>query len=285
MKKALLTLAALFLASASQAQPVSPIWSKSATTKAPGNGARYHGPFQAQSVAVLAKQLPAHSWVRLKFKLYIAGSWDGSSPVWGPDLWSLQVRGAQRLCFATFGTMGDFTNNNLQSYPDEYPWGKHKAWTGAAERNVLGFPAHGAPTTTPNLTDAVYPTEMLFPHTGRSLVLDFAGIYNDPPQERQSWGIGSLQIEVLRQPPTVSDEELPQSWEKLAADDPVQANQALWKLVAAGDRALGFLKTRVEELAAEAAGGSRPNPPFKGLEALRLHRAHRVIQILGRDRL
>ncbi|MGC3988313.1 MAG: hypothetical protein QM796_01265 [Chthoniobacteraceae bacterium] len=256
-------------------------WSESATTTAPGDGSRYRGPFQAQPVALSLNGLPLHSWVRVRFNLFIVGSWDGSSPVWGPDLWSLQVRGAQRLFFTTFGNMGDFVNNNAQSFPDEYPWGKHKSWTGAADKNVLGSPRMSSPSTRRDLNDGVYPIDLIFPHSAASLVLDFAGIYDDPPSERQSWGVGDLEVTTLTTPPTVDTSALPGLWDDLASDNAIQADDALWKMVAAGSRANDFITARVAEIQAAVKSGTRGTPPVTGLEALRLHRAHRIIRLLG----
>jgi len=256
-------------------------WSENATTSAPGDGSRYRGPFQAQPVALTLNNLPLHSWVRVRFNLFIVGSWDGSSRVWGPDLWTMQVRGAQRIFFTTFGNMGDYVNNNTQSFPDEYPWGRHKAWTGASDKNVLGAPRMSSPSTRANLNDGVYPIDVIFPNTSTALVLDFAGIYNDPPSERQSWGIGDLEVTALTAPPAVDDSELPGLWDDLASDDAIKADDALWRMVAAGTHANAFISSKVADLQAEVKSGQRGTPPVTGLEALRLHRAQRVIQLLG----
>jgi hypothetical protein len=258
------------------------VWSENGTITLPDGGSGFRGPFQAQPVALSLNRLPEHAWLRLRFKLYVVGSWDGSNRVWGPDLWSLQVRGAQRLFFTTFCNMGDFSNNNAQSYPDEYPWGGQKAWTGAAGKNSLHFPSGKSPTTNgDNLNDGVYPIEVVFPHSGGSLILDFAGIYNDPPNEKQSWGVGDLEVVAMGAPPAVADGELPGLWDDLASGDPMRANTALWKMVTAGDRANTFITGKVAELEAEVNDHKRGTPPVTGLEALRLHRAHRIIRLLG----
>lgn len=254
-------------------EDIAKLWSEEKTTTVPGDGSKVHGPFQAQPVSLSLGRLPEHTWMKLRFKLVIIGSWDGSSSVWGPDLWSLQVRGGERLIFATFGNMGDFANNNVQSFPDEYPWGRQQAGTGALGKNTLGFPKDGGVSTRDALNDTVYPIEVVFPHTGDSLVLDFNGIYDDYPPDKQSWGMGNVEVVAMNAPPAVADGEIPGLWDQLAAKDAVRANAAMWKLVVAGDRALDFIEGRIAGI-----------EPVKGAESIRMHRAHRVCRLISGKR-
>lgn len=256
-------------------------WSESAVVAAPGSEQLFHGPFQAQPVSLKLSRLPDHRWVKLRFTLYIIGSWDGSSRVWGPDAWSLQVRGGPRLVYATFCNMGDVINNNVQSFPDEYPWGRHKGWTGAARKNSLGFPPEGGVTNYPVLGDGTYQLDMLFPHTGESMILDFSGIYDDPSGEKQSWGIGGVEVVALETPPPVADEELPQLWQELANPDPVAANAALWKMIAGSERTLAFIKARIQEMSANRGAPYRVPQDMPATAALQLHRAQRICRLIG----
>jgi hypothetical protein len=261
-----------------------PVWSAATTTRTPTGASpdTFRGPFQAQAVSLSLAQLPAHTWVRLRFKLLLIGSWDGSSPVWGPDLWSLHVRGGQRLMFTSFGNMGAFVNNNLQAFPDDYPWGRHPAWTGATSKDALHFPKlSGGSTLNGELNDSTYPVEVLFPHSAAALVLDFTGIYGDGPQDRQSWGLAGVEVETLSTLPQVDDDALLAQWEQLASADPVRANAALWALVAAGERTNTLITQKVAEVRAEVAANERGLPPVTGLEALRLHRARRILVLLN----
>jgi hypothetical protein len=292
------------------------VWSEPETVIAPGNGKILHGLFLPQPVVISLPNLPDHGWVKLRFKLYIIGSWDGSSRVWGPDLWSLQVRGGQRLFFTTFGNLGNFFNNNVQSFPDEYPWGRNPDWTGAEIKDVLNFPRNGGYSMRAELlNDSVYPMEAIFPHSSNSLVLDFTAIYDDPPQEHQTWGISDLEVTTMKTPPFVEDSAFPKLWEDLASRDPMNANAAMWRLVSAGDRAVTFisekvkamylapkpmlnqstpqsitLRAMVKHIVSLYFGQAKPlsisspgviTAPFSGLEALRLHRAHRVLKIIN----
>lgn len=255
-------------------------WSDTRMGAFPKTGRSFRGPFLAEPLTLKLSHLPAHGWVKLKFNLVVLGSWDGSGPIWGPDLWSLQVRGGQRLACYTFSNMGAYNNNVVQSYPDDYPWIGNHAWTGAAAKDTLGFPKNSGFATTPDLNDAVYPVEMLFPHTDEGLTLDFMGHYGDPSLSQQAWLIDDFRYEILTDAPALDSAELPRLWIELGAADATQGTAALWQLVAGGDRTHAYISDRVAELEAEVAAGERAIPPVTGDEARRLHRAHKLVRIL-----
>lgn len=230
-------------------------------------GKRFHGPFANQPVSLNLDRLPAHRWVRVTFDLYIVGSWDGSSPVWGPDLWSLSVRGAQRLISATFCAWG-YAGNNEQSFPDDYQHAVHPAWTGGARQAVVDLPGDERP-----VQSGVYQVEALFPHEAASLVLDFAGAYEDPAKEPQTWSIGNVKVETLEANILTDEVAIPDLWEDLASPDSVKANAALWHLVGAGAAASEFIKNQIGQIAEASRLSNADN--------LRLHRAHRIVRIIG----
>ena len=231
-------------------------------------GKPYHGPFGNQPVSLTLDRLPPHRWIKVTFDLYIIGSWDGSSPVWGPDLWSLSVRGAQRLMSATFCGWG-YSGNNEQSYPDDYPHAIYPAWTGVAARNVVDIQDSQPPK------NGTYKIEVLFPHTEDQVVLDFAGAYVDPPVEQQEWGIGNLEVHTLTAETLTDEDALPGLWELLASRDSLVANQALWQFVGAGEKAASFLREKVAAM--------DDNVILSPMDNLRLHRAHRILWIVGGD--
>ena len=201
-------------------------------------GKPYHGPFGNQPVSLTLDHLPQHRWIKATFDLYIIGSWDGSSPVWGPDLWSFSVRGAQRLIFASFCGWG-YAGNDEQSYPDDYPNAIHRAWTGAVAHNVVDIQDSEPPK------NGMYKVEVLFPHTEDQIILDFAGAYVDPPSEQQVWGIGNVEVHAFSAETMTGEDELPVLWQDLASEDSVAANKALWRFVGAGAKAVSFLKEKV----------------------------------------
>ncbi len=244
-------------------------WSEP-TLGANTEGKLFHGTFGNQSVSLTLDHLPRHRWIKVCFELYIIGSWDGSSPVWGPDLWSLSVRGGQRLILASFCGWG-YAGNDEQSYPDDYPQAVHPAWTGVDRRDVVDIKDSDPPK------NGVYQVEVLFPHTSDQLVLDFAGSYQDPPQEQQVWGVGQVKVQELSEENVTREEALPDLWEDLASGDSVKANAALWRFVGAGTKGFEFILKRIESMN-EDDGMSLTEE-----DGLRLHRAHRVVRIIGGD--
>lgn len=240
-------------------------WSEPKVSASTG-GKPYHGPFGNQPVSLTLDRLPQHRWVKVTFDLYIIGSWDGSSPVWGPDLWSFSVRGAQRLISASFCAWG-YSGNDEQSYPDDYSHAIHPAWTGAAERNVVDIKNPEPPK------NGLYKVEVIFPHTDDQVVLDFAGTYVDPPSEQQVWGVGNVEVRTFSTETLTGEEALPRLWEELASEDSVAANKALWRFVGAGAKALTFLQEKV--------GAMNDEETLSDADNQRLHRAHRVVWIVG----
>ncbi len=240
-------------------------WSETKVSANSG-GKSYHGPFGSQPVSLTLDHLPAHHWVKVTFDLYIIGSWDGSSPVWGPDLWSFSVRGAQRLISASFCGWG-YAGNDEQSYPDDYPNAIHPAWTGVAERNVVDIKDSDRPK------NGLYKMEVLFPHTDDQVILDFAGAYVDPPSEQQVWGIGNFEMHTFSAETLTDKDALPRLWEELAGEDSVAADTALWRFVGAGEKATSFIKEKV--------GAMGDDDTLSEADNLRLHRAHRIVRIIG----
>ncbi len=233
-------------------------------------GKQFHGPFGNQPVSLTLDHLPRHRWIRVTFDLYVVGTWDGSSPVWGPDLWSLTVHGGERLIFASLCAWG-YAGNNEQSFPDDYPQAIHPAWTGVARHNVVNIQDSEPPK------NGVYKVEVLFPHLSDQLTLDFTGSYDDSPREAQVWGIGNVEVSALSEETVTDANDLPGLWEDLASGDSVKANAALWQFVGAGTNAFDFINERI--------GNVKDDDGLRLSEAdnLRMHRAHRIIRILGGD--
>ena len=259
-------------------------WSDSRVASFPKGGKTLRGPFLAEPLTLTVRGLPAHKLVKLRFRLIVLGSWDGSHEVWGPDLWSLQVRGGQRLLCTTFSNMGSYNGNGPQSFPDDYPWVRNSCWAGAESHDTLGFPRSSGFSTEKDLNDAVYLVEAVFPHEGDSVTLDFMGNYGDPRMSQQSWGLADFEITTSPEYAALDNDTLAALWGDLASPDPVKANAALWRLASGGDRSHVYVSDRVAEVEAAIAQGERPVPPVRGAEARRLHRAHRLVRILCGER-
>ena len=255
-------------------EPTSPVWSNTATAPIGPDALIAHGKFRAEPVTVTQAKLPEHTWVKVKFRLHMLGSWDGSNVAWGPDLWSLRVRGGEQLYMTSFSNLGARTACYIQAFPDDYPWAVHHAFTGAT-------PLSGKPFAEPDektfaaIADATYPIEVNFPHRGDTLTLDFQSIYNDPATDSQCWAVSDLEILPLTAPAALDDDALEKLWDELAAPSSAQANTALWELVAGGDRAAAFLIDKAcRHPHASAELGNQP-------EGLRLYRAQKALRILG----
>ena len=65
------------------------------------------------------RALKPHTTATVAFDLYILKSWDGNNPNYGPDRWSLRVRGGETLLDTTFSNnpkTGRY-DLSLQDYP------------------------------------------------------------------------------------------------------------------------------------------------------------------------
>lgn len=80
------------------------------------------GPYNASEVAIRIPNLPSHNTVRVSVDILIHDSWDGNSDdVGGPDIWYMQLDGAEVIRT----TFSNSPCNSLyclyQSYPENYP--------------------------------------------------------------------------------------------------------------------------------------------------------------------
>ena len=225
-------------------------WSKADMNVTPSGSRRFLGPFGPERVTLSLTELPKHRFVRLSFDLLVIQSWDGSSRRWGPDVWELSVADGPRLIHATFTNCGFFSDNNSQSFPDDHQSLTHKGWTGASEKQSLGYKWFFDRNKGKGyLTDSVYRIEVVFPHAADSLVMHFRSLCDDP-KEDQSWGLDNVRVETVASAKRLSEDELNRCWKALAGDDPVLAFKSIWRMVASGKQAVEFLdrKLRVDAL-------------------------------------
>ena len=78
---------------------------------------------------------PPHGALRVSFDLYVLKSWDGNSPLYGADRWTLSVTGGPGLLDTTF------SNNpkvGKEGSHQNYPQPQAMPRTGAARTNTLG---------------------------------------------------------------------------------------------------------------------------------------------------
>jgi hypothetical protein len=231
------------------------------------------GRFGQQDVTCTLNNAPPHQFVHVIFDLAILNSWNGSNMHWGPDVWTCRADDGPELCRASFCNCGFFSNNNEQSYPDEFPIpmgaASHPGWAGAAEHEDLGERNHFS-NTSPEIDEdcsGVYHMDWTFPHKGSQLIMHFQAIN---PQKIMRWGLLSFYAKVLDQTTPLTDAELNSAWADLSGSDFVKANNAVWRLIAVGDQAVDFLQ-------------KQPNlipPPFKTLDESAVFQQSRVRHIL-----
>ena len=214
-------------------------WSIWQTDQTPLEKNAFLGQFGAQAVTLALHQLPPHKLLHVKFDLYIIRSWDGSNSVFGPDIWQLSLVNGPTLLRTTFNNCRR-VGSDQQAFPDNYPSPPHPCWTGAVAHESLGY-SYQFKTRGTLPMDAVYRIEAVVPHQASVVGLQFAAFYNDKLIDNQSWGIDNLQVQISDEIAALSEEQFQQSWGQLANKDPVQASEALWRLVAAGDNATRYI--------------------------------------------
>ena len=226
-------------------------WSKTDSSVTPIGERRFLGDFGPEKVTLSLMDLPEHQYVRVSFDLFLMQSWDGSSRRWGPDIWELSVADGKRLIYATFTNCGFFSDNNVQSFPDDHPVKTHKGWTGASEKQSLGYIwFHSRNDGKGYVTDGVYRINVIFPHTAASLKLNFTSHCKDAKDD-QSWGLDNVNVETLTAATRLSIEDLNQCWVALSGDDPAAAFESIWRMVSSGEQAVSFLDSQLRREASK----------------------------------
>src|SRR5262249_11868351 len=115
-----------------------------------------------QTIRLELNDLAPHTEATVAFDLLILKSWDGNSPQYRPDRFSLKVEGGRTLVDTTFSNNPKVaTDGSFQDYPRP----RSKPHEGAASVDTLGYRFFG---------DSVYHLSFTFPHKAPTLVLEFA---------------------------------------------------------------------------------------------------------------
>jgi hypothetical protein len=138
-----------------------------------------------QTIRLKLDKLPRHSEATVSFDLLILKSWDGSSPRYGPDRWSLKVVGGATLLDTTFSNNPKLaTDKSFQDYP--HPHGRPQA--GATAVQALGYKFFG---------DSTYHLSFTFPHDADTLVLEFSSdLFEGKGVDDESWGLDDVKVSV-----------------------------------------------------------------------------------------
>jgi hypothetical protein len=138
-----------------------------------------------QAILLALKGLPRHTEATVSFDLLILRSWDGSSPQYGPDRWSLKVEGGPTLIDTTFSNNPKL--NTDRSYQD-YPNRGSVPLSGAATAKTMGYGFFG---------DSTYHLSFTFPHKADSLTLEFASdLFEGKGTQDESWGLDNVKVSV-----------------------------------------------------------------------------------------
>ena len=139
-----------------------------------------------QTVTLTLANLAEHDSLELSFDLLILKSWDGNSPMYGPDRWSLKVNGGATLLDTTFSNNPKTEKEG--SYQD-YPKPKSAPQSGAASKNTLGYPFFG---------DSLYHLSFTFPHQGSRIQLDFSSsLFEGKGPADESWGLDNVRVATV----------------------------------------------------------------------------------------
>jgi hypothetical protein len=143
-----------------------------------------------QTVTLTLSNLPPHAALRVTFDLLILKSWDGNSPAYGPDRWSVGLQGKPALLETTFsnnpkvaaeGSNQDFPK--LHSLPQ----------TGAQTIGTLGYDNF--------FKDSVYRMNIVFEHAATELRLDFrSSLFEGKGLADESWGLANVMVETVAPP-------------------------------------------------------------------------------------
>jgi hypothetical protein len=138
-----------------------------------------------QTVRLSLRDLAPHSSVTVSFDLLVLRSWDGSSPQYGPDRWSLRVGGGPTLLDTTFSNNPKVeTDRSFQDYPA--PGSRPKSGAAAVNAVVGGF-----------FGDSVYHLSFTFPHASDTLTLEFASdLFEGKGTEDEAWGLDNVRVSV-----------------------------------------------------------------------------------------
>jgi len=184
--------------------------------------------------------LPEHQFVRLRIRVLMFGSLEGS-PIDGPtDYWTLSLKDGPLLLRTSFqnsqagrGVADGFG----QSFPDEIPAGLHAAETGA-----VGVDQHGLGGG----DNSVYEIELAFPHQGKDLFLEFQEAFSE--WKNEGWYLLGFEADVVSGAVPRTEAELDGLWKKLTGEDPMEASKAINEFIASGKKGVDYVKKQQRAL-------------------------------------
>ena len=145
-----------------------------------------------QTISLALSNLPPHTALKVSFDLYVLKSWDGNSPIYGPDRWGLGIAEGPTLFETTFSNNPKVTT---QGSDQDYPRAKSPPRTGAVSTNTLGYTFFG---------DSIYPLAFVFAHSGSKLTLNFSSsLFEGKGIADESWGLDNVRVAIVPLPTNV----------------------------------------------------------------------------------
>jgi hypothetical protein len=143
-----------------------------------------------QTITLSLTNLPPHEALHLAFDLYIIRSWDGDSPTYGPDRFTVSVAYGPTLLDATFSN--NSKTNSDKSY-QSYPVPHSAPWTGALSTGTLGYDRF--------FRDATYRLEYSFPHASSTVRINFSSsLFEGKGTGDEAWGLDNAVVSTTTQP-------------------------------------------------------------------------------------
>lgn len=144
-----------------------------------------------ESIDLSLDTLPPHRSMTLTFDLDVLKSWDGDSPTYGRDRWTVALAGGPVLLDTTFSNnRKTSTEGSFQSYPAP----GSAPQTGATAVNTLGYGYW--------FGDATYHFTFTFAHAAPSATLTFSSSLFEGKAEParatrdESWGLDNVRVTV-----------------------------------------------------------------------------------------
>jgi len=137
-----------------------------------------------ETVTLTLTNLKPHSLATVSFDLYVLKSWDGNSPNYGPDRWSLSVSGGGTLLDTMFSN--NFKTGAYDLSQQNYPTANSLPQASAAAVNSLGYAFYG---------DAIYHLTFTFSHVADTLVVNFSSsMFEGKGTDDESWGLDNVRV-------------------------------------------------------------------------------------------
>ena len=163
-----------------------PEWSSRTISRTPTGNRSFLGPIGRGVTQLTVDGWAPHRTMAVSLTLFVIGSWDGNLAGQGPDIWELRTRGSAPIVHTTFANLDGA--EITQSFPDEFPAGRHRSGAGATSRDTLGY------FYVFRQMNAVYRIVRRFPHTDPTLVLEFDSEDGEASNRDEEWGLDEIAI-------------------------------------------------------------------------------------------